>query len=222
MTMDRELQLAIFAYNAGITHATELANFMAQVGHESNGLTRLDESFRYTRGIEQIPVRSAWREGPELLEEARLRALQGKPEMLAELMYGGRLGNDTPGDGWRYHGRGYIQLTGKANYRSASQALNVDLVQRPCLAAESETAACIAIWYWRTRVPAAARRDVRAATKAINGGYNGLADRSQRFDKWLQRLDPATIDAIAVGDPLVSGARPVSRNVGAYASGAPR
>lgn len=218
MTMDRESQLAIFAYNAGITHATELANFMAQVGHESNGLTRLDESFRYTRGIEQIPVRSAWREGPELLEEARLRALQGKPEMLAELMYGGRLGNDTPGDGWRYHGRGYIQLTGKANYRAASQALNVDLVQRPCLAAESETAACIAIWYWLARVPAAARRDVRAATKAINGGYNGLTDRTTRFHAWAGRLTPTAMLAIAAGRALPPAAHAASRQP-AYAHG---
>src|SRR3954465_9382903 len=127
MAIDRETQVLADATAAGITRPRELANFMAQVTHESNGLNRLEESFRYTRNISQIPVQSAWREGTESLQAAPLQALQGKPERLAELMYGGRNGNDQPGDGWRYHGRGYIQLTGKDNYRAAGEALELDL-----------------------------------------------------------------------------------------------
>lgn len=121
MTTDREMQLLQAATEAGITSKTELANFMAQVGHESGGLIRLEEGFRYTKGTWQIPVRSAMREGKEALEEARLEALQGKPEKLGELMYGGRMGNDEPGDGYKFHGRGYMQLTGKDNYGKRSQ-----------------------------------------------------------------------------------------------------
>ena len=100
--------------------------------------------------------------------------MQGKPEKLAELMYGGRNGNDQPGDGYTYRGRGYMQLTGKANYKDAGDALGVDLVKHPELAAEPQNASKIATWYWENKVPEAAHSDVRAATAAINGGYNGL------------------------------------------------
>ena len=199
MTMDRESQLATLAFEAGINDPTELANFMAQVGHESSGLTRLEESFRYTRDIAQIPVRSAWREGPEALEAARQAAVKGKPEALAELMYGGRLGNDTPGDGYRYRGRGYIQLTGKDNYRNAAEELGLDLLQQPDLTAEPAIASKIAIWYWENRVPPSSRLDVKAATLAINGGYNGLDDRERRFVAWGERLTPAVIRRLIDG-----------------------
>ncbi|MGN6480975.1 peptidoglycan-binding protein [Luteibacter sp.] len=197
--MNRESQLATLAYAAGIIHPLELANFMAQVCHESNGLSVLEESFRYSRGIEHIPVRSAWREGREALEAAQKLALQGKPESLAELMYGGRLGNDAPGDGWRYRGRGYIQLTGKDNYRAAADELRIDLLGIPGLAAEPETASHIAIWFWQTRVPISALQDVRAATLAINGGFNGLDDRQARFDAWEARLSPFTMQDLSAG-----------------------
>jgi len=199
MAIDRETQVLTDAYAAGIRNPKELANFMAQVTHESNGLNRLEESFRYTRNIQQIPVQSAWREGPEALDAARKEALQGKPEKLAELMYGGRNGNDEPGDGWKYHGRGYIQLTGKDNYAAAGKALDLDLVKHPELAADPQNASKIATWYWESRVPEAARDDVKAATKAVNGKYNGLEDREQRFADWQKRLTPEVMDRLASG-----------------------
>ncbi|MGN6480818.1 XVIPCD domain-containing protein [Luteibacter sp.] len=199
MAIDRETQVLTDAYAAGIRDPKELANFMAQVTHESNGLNRLEESFRYTRNIQQIPVQSAWREGPEALDAARKEALQGKPEKLAELMYGGRNGNDEPGDGWKYHGRGYIQLTGKDNYAAAGKALDLDLVKHPELAADPQNASKIATWYWESRVPEAARDDVKAATKAVNGKYNGLEDREQRFADWQKRLTPEVMDRLASG-----------------------
>jgi putative chitinase len=199
MAIDRETQVLTDATAAGITNPRELANFMAQVTHESNGLNRLEESFRYTRNISQIPVQSAWREGPDALDAARKQALMGKPEQLAELMYGGRNGNDEPGDGWKYHGRGYIQLTGKDNYRAAGEALDLDLVKHPELAADPKNASKIAVWYWENRVPENARDDVRAATKAVNGKYNGLEDREHRFEDWKQRLSPEVMRRLAEG-----------------------
>jgi putative chitinase len=200
MAIDRETQVLTDAYAAGIRNPKELANFMAQVTHESNGLNRLEESFRYTRNIQQIPVQSAWRQGPEALDAARKEALQGKPEKLAELMYGGRNGNDEPGDGWKYHGRGYIQLTGKDNYRAAGKALDLDLVNHPELAAEPQNASKIATWYWENRVPEAARDDVKAATKAVNGKYNGLEDREHRYADWEKRLTPEVMNRLASGE----------------------
>ncbi|MGE7136121.1 XVIPCD domain-containing protein [Luteibacter sp. NPDC031894] len=207
MATDRETQVMADAYAAGIRDPKELANFMAQVTHESNGLNRLEESFRYTRNISQIPVKSAWREGPEALEAARLEALQGHPERLAELMYGGRNGNDQPGDGWTYRGRGYIQLTGKENYREAGEALGLDLVRHPELASEPQNASRIAVWYWENRVPEAARGDVRAATLAVNGKLNGLEDREHRFTDWQRRLTPDVMQRLGegtVGQPVPS------------------
>ncbi len=200
MTTDRETQLLLAATKAGIDSKVELANFMAQVGHESGGMTRLEESFRYTKGIWQIPVRSAMREGKESLEEARLEALQGKPENLGELMYGGRMGNDEPGDGYKFHGRGYMQLTGKDNYRAAGEALGLDLVKHPELAAEPENAAKIATWYWNSHVPQSAREDVTKATHAINGGENGLPDRQARFEKWEKTLTPELMEKLSAGE----------------------
>jgi putative chitinase len=208
MAIDRETQVLTDAYAAGIRDPKELANFMAQVTHESNGLNRLEESFRYTRNIQQIPVQSAWRQGPEALEAARKEALQGKPEKLAELMYGGRNGNDEPGDGWKYHGRGYIQLTGKDNYAAAGKALDLDLVKHPELAADPQNASKIATWYWENRVPEAARDDVKAATKAVNGKYNGLEDREQRFADWQKRLTPEVMDRLASGNVGHTPAKP--------------
>lgn len=197
MAIDRESQLLSAAAAAGITRPKELANFMAQVSHESSGLTRLEESFRYTRSISQIPVQSAWREGERALETARLGALQGRPEKLAELMYGGRNGNDRPGEGYLYRGRGYMQLTGKDNYRAAGDALDLDLVKHPELAAQPDHAARIAVWYWQNRVPEVAREDVKVTTRAINGRYNGLEDRQERFATWERRLTPEVIERIS-------------------------
>lgn len=205
MATDREGQLLLDATKAGMTSPKELANFMAQVSAESQGLTKLEEGFRYTRGISQIPVKYAHREGDKPLETARVEALQGKPEKLAELMYGGRMGNDQPGDGYTYRGRGYMQLTGKENYAAAGKALGLDLVKNPDLASAPENASKIATWYWENRVPEKAHENVKAATLAINGGYNGLETRQAQFEKWEKTLTPDVMQRLSkneVGLPV--------------------
>lgn len=197
MAIDRETQLLAAATAAGMTRPRELANFMAQVSHESNGLNRLEESFRYMRNIAQIPAQAAWRDGTNALENARVGALRGSPEKLAELMYGGQKGNEHAGDGYLYRGRGYLPLTGKDNYRAAGEALDLDLVKRPELASDPGHAARIAVWYWQSRVPEVAREDVKAATQAINGKFSGLEDRRERFSSWEQRLNPVVMQRLA-------------------------
>lgn len=190
MPTEREAQVIRAAMAAGIVSRKELANFMGQVGHESFGLTRLEEGFRYTHGIGQISVVSARRHGIDRLESARVEALHGRPEELAELMYGGRMGNNNPGDGYRYRGRGYIQLTGKNTYRQIGDAMGLDLVNQPDLVSSPEYATRIAIAYWKINVPPEAREDVPAATHAINNGINGLADRTARYADWHKVLTP--------------------------------
>ena len=163
MPNEHEISMLRAARGAGLTSREEMANFMAQMSHESTGFTRLEESFRYTQGVHQIPVRSAWREGEQALEAARQEALQGRPQELGRLMYGGRMGNDDAGDGYLYRGRGYTQLTGENNYRAAATALNLDLVENPALAADRGNSEQIAIWFWQNEVPEQDRDDVRRA-----------------------------------------------------------
>ena len=102
--------------------------------------------------------------------------------------YEGRsdLGNTQPGDGKRYKGRGYIQLTGRANYTHYGSKLGVDLAGNPELAKKPDIAADVAVAYWKERVDREAARtgDVRTVTKNINGGYNGLQDRIDKFKKY--------------------------------------
>lgn len=206
MATDREAQLLRAAYEAGITSPRELANFMAQVSAESNGLNRLNEGFRYTKGPDAVTasVKSAGREGPEALQSAWQEAMDGRPQQLAELMYGGRMGNDEPGDGYKYHGRGYIQLTGKNQYRDAGEALNLDLVNNPELAADPGNATRIAVWYWKENVQALAPQNVKDAGSIINTGEmgntpNGLTHREAEFAKWERALTPQMMRNLADG-----------------------
>lgn len=89
------------------------------------------------------------------------------------------LGNKLPGDGYRFRGRGLVQLTGRANYESYKKYSGVDIVSKPELASELSTSIDIACWYWKTRnINASADKDsVKLVTKKINGGDNGLAER---------------------------------------------
>lgn len=100
------------------------------------------------------------------------------------------LGNTQAGDGERYKGRGYIQLTGRYNYRQAGAALGLPLEAHPELAAQPHIAAQIAIWYWEWRVRPRVDNfaDVRAVTRPINPGLNGLADRRAKFQSYQVAL----------------------------------
>lgn len=118
-------------------------------------------------------------------------------EIASGQAYEGRsdLGNTQPGDGVRYKGRGYIQLTGRANYRDYGNKLGVDLENNPDLAKDPNIAADIAIAYWQQRVDRNAARagDVRTVTRNINGGLNGLADRQNKFDKYMKEKGTLSI-----------------------------
>jgi predicted chitinase len=113
-------------------------------------------------------------------------------EIASGAAYEGRrdLGNTQPGDGERFKGRGYIQLTGRANYAAAGRALGLDLVNNPQLAARPENAARIAAWFWNSRGlnAKADAGDFAGITRSINGGTNGAADRNQRYQAALAAL----------------------------------
>lgn len=97
------------------------------------------------------------------------------------------MGNTDPGDGYKFRGRGAIQLTGKDNYAAAGKDLGLDLVNNPELAKDPDNAGKIAAWYWKKNKlgEAAKSGDVTAVTKKINGGTNGLADRKEKYGEYL-------------------------------------
>lgn len=110
----------------------------------------------------------------------------------AQRRYEGRrdLGNLQPGDGYRYRGRGWVQLTGRANFRTYGRLLGLDLEGNPDLAAQPETAARIAAAYWTSRNlnRLADAGDVEGVTRGINGGLNGLSDRQRLYSLALAAL----------------------------------
>jgi predicted chitinase len=135
-------------------------------------------------------------------------------EIASGAAYEGRrdLGNTQPGDGRRFKGRGFIQLTGRANYEAAGKALGLDLVNNPGLAAKDENAARVAAWYWNSRGlnQKAEAGDFNGITKSINGGYNGKADRDRLYGNAMNVLRdsrglPSTGKIVASNPTTVDG-----------------
>jgi len=157
-----------------------LACFLAQIGHESNKLKATEENLNYS--AEQL-VR-VW---PNRFTKAAAAAFAREPEKIANYVYADRLGNGTveSGDGWRYRGRGLIQLTGKRWYAKAKIAFGVDFLENPDALQTPQWAAMSAGWFWSINKlnHYADAEDIEGLTKAINGGLNGLSDRAKLYDK---------------------------------------
>jgi putative chitinase len=154
-----EQNLARMAQKAGIT-GVELAAFLAQCAHETLDFTRMSEMGGYNTFARYDPKYAP--------KKAK------------------KLGNKKAGDGAKYKGRGYIQLTGRENYRRAAKALNLPLETRPELVERPDIAAKVAIWYWNSRVKPRVTdfSNVADVTKFINAGLRGLDDREDKFKKY--------------------------------------
>ena len=152
------------AKRAGI-RGQELAHFVSQMAHETGNWQHMEE---------QPP------------QGAR------NPQRYFARKYEGRkiLGNVKKGDGYRYRGRGYVQLTGRDNYTRAGRALGIDLANRPELAAQPDVAAKIAVWFWKNRVAPRVQdfdqAQVRDVTHGINPGQRGAAQRAAHFQRVSQ------------------------------------
>jgi putative chitinase len=151
------------------------AAFIGQCAHESMNFTRLEENLNYSAEA----LMKTWPSRFPTMEVAQQYARN--PEKIANKVYGGRMGNGTEetGDGWLYHGRGLIQLTGKDNYTLAGDALNMDFMHSPDYVLVPKYAALTAGWYWNKRQlnKEADAKDYTGMTKKINGGTIGLNDR---------------------------------------------
>jgi len=163
------------------------AMWIAQIGHESAGMSRLVESLNYTpEGLMKTwPARFDAETAQRLGRTANKAADQ---EAIAEIAYFGRMGNVHKGDGFRFRGRALVMTTGRANYRECGQAIGADLEQEPSLLEMRSTAAASTAWYWRKHKLTGYNGDVLRVTRLINGGTNGLADRQARYDKALAVL----------------------------------
>ena len=186
-------------------------HFMAQVGHECGGFTITTESLKYTaeRMVEMFgPGRHSAK-----LTLAEARTLVGKEEAFAERIYGlgnptmaRSLGNTAPGDGYKYRGRGFIQLTGRSEYREVGRMIGIDLEAQPEKAAEPLPAlmSAAALWDDRDLNAYADRNDIVLITKKINGGRNGLDDRQSRLTT-AKRIWAARLESMGGGLESVSG-----------------
>ncbi len=169
----------------GIIDPEHQAMFIAQVGHESGGFMRLQENFNYSvAGLADF-VRAG------RITQSQANALGRKPceqslplerqRAIANLVYSKRMGNNGPGDGWFYRGRGLIQITGMSNYRDCGNGLKVELVSQPELLAQDVYAARSAAWFFASKGCMKYPGDLVRVTQIINGGQNGIDDRRARY-----------------------------------------
>jgi len=163
-----------------------IASFLAQCGHESGGFTVLQENLNYSAdGLNKI-----FKKYFPTLDSAQPYAR--KPEMIANRVYGGRMGNgdEASGEGYRYRGRGPIQLTGKDNYTACSDFLFQDdtLLQNPDMLLDPEYALHSACWFWwkNDLNNYADSADLVTMTKRINGGTIGLEDRIKHYNHAME------------------------------------
>lgn len=168
-----------------INTRNRIASFLAQTAYESEGFQVLDEQLNYTaqRLVAIWPRRFAC---PEVAKQYAMN-----PEGLANYVYANRNGNgsEASGDGYRFRGRGLIQLTGRSNYGEAGVALSVDLINHPDLLLQPEHAALASAWFWTSRklnsladeISEDSQQAFARITQIINGGSTGL---SQRWEKY--------------------------------------
>ena len=157
----------------------ELDDFLGQVLHESAHLEKLEEGLYY-----KTPGRLMAIWPTRFKTHADEVPFLRNPEALANKVYGGRMGNTKPGDGWRHRGGGLIHCTGADNYRALQKATGIPVFDRPELL-RSITAEClrVCIAWWEGNVPDSVMGNVVKVTKVVNGGAHGLAERKALTDE---------------------------------------
>jgi putative chitinase len=162
-----------------------LAHFLAQCGHESGGFKLVNENLNYgAKGLRGIFSKY-------FPDDVIAAAYERKPEKIANKVYGGRMGNgpEASGDGWKFHGRGFIQLTGHDNYKAFAASIGEDTVANPDLVATKYPLASAAWFFHKNGLHkladgGATDAVVTSITKRVNGGTIGLEDRIKHFKEY--------------------------------------
>ena len=166
-----------------------MAHFLAQTAHESGNFTRVEESFAYSRDRLLTVFK-------KYFNNQNIPMYLGKPIEIASCVYANRMGNGSEEscDGWIYRGRGYIQLTGRSNYKDFSQFIPEDVTLRPELVA-TKYPLLSAGWFFASVKQCNEIADqgaddlvVKQITRKINGGLNGLDDRLKLFDRYYGQI----------------------------------
>lgn len=158
------------------------AGFIAQLAHESGMFKFVKENLNYSD-------KALLAVFPKYFNAENVQAYARQPEKIANRVYGNRMGNgdEASGDGFKYCGRGLIQLTGKDNYKRFSDAVGVDFVSNPELVEQPEYACLSAGWFWSVNGlnKLADAKDILGMTKRINGGTIGLDHRTELYNKLI-------------------------------------
>jgi len=170
-----------------INTVPRVAAFLAQCAHESGGFKALKENLNYRA----VTLRKVF---PKYFpDDAIANAYAQKPEMIANRVYGGRMGNgdEASGDGFRYCGRGLIQLTGKSNYQAFAESIETPVEEIPEFLGTFEGAIQSACWFWESNNlnQYADNGDILTMTKRINGGTIGLEDRKKHYAHAMHVLE---------------------------------
>jgi len=181
-------QIPDTAAKFGITNPLRLAHFLSQCGHESGGFKVVNENLNYSAdGLKKIFPKYF----PGNLNESYSR----NPEKIANKVYSARMGNgdEASGEGWKYRGRGYIQLTGKSNYAAFDKTVDDDILGNPDLVATKYPLASAAFFFnnnglWAVCDKGSDDAAVTAVTKRVNGGTIGLEDRLKHFKEYYSLL----------------------------------
>ena len=181
-------QIPDTAVKFNITNPLRLAHFLAQCGHESAGFKAVQENLNYSAdGLKRIFGK--YFPGDLAASYAR------QPEKIASRVYGSRMGNgdESTGEGYKYRGRGYIQLTGKSNYTNFAKFIGEDTINNPDLVATKYPLASAAFFFnsnnlWSICDKGADDATVTAVTKRVNGGTIGLPDRIKHFKEYYSLL----------------------------------
>ena len=165
----------------GITTVNRVAAFIAQCAHESGGFSTLEENLKY----KAVTLTKLW---PQRFPAGIAEQYAGNSQKIANKAYGGRMGNGTEetGEGYKFRGRGLLQLTGKDNYKACSQVLFQDstLIEDPDMLLDPYYATHSACWFWHKNKlnELADAQDIKTMTKKINGGFIGLEDRIKHYN----------------------------------------
>ena len=181
-------QIPDTAAKFNITTPLRLSHFLAQCGHESGGFKALVENLNYgSKGLLGT--------FPKYFNLTTATQYERKPEMIASKVYGGRMGNgdESTKDGWKFRGRGYIQLTGKSNYMAFDKFVTENIIESPDLVA-TKYPLMSAAWFfdknklWTICDKGATTEVITAVTKRVNGGVIGLVDRIKHFNEYYALL----------------------------------